>query len=135
MQNQPQARAATSAVAPIIHLDYPPAITADLLSGLIGQSVPTILANRSRAPHKLPPACVAPGTKQPVWLLTDVLAWLASHRERETAVDTPIAKDHKPRIVRAAKGRPAKTEQAEAKRLGLTVRELRSRSVQQGGAA
>lgn len=124
-----------SAVAPIIHLDFPPAITADRLSELIGQSIPTILANRSRARHKLPPACVAPGTKQPVWLLSDVLAWLASHRE------TPAPRPKRTPAPRAAmapnslRRRPTLVEQEEAKAAGFaSVKEFRRAQAQEGGA-
>lgn len=113
---------------------FPPAFQADVLSLLIGKSVAAILADRSRAPHKLPPACTPPGTRNPTWLLADVLAWLASHRE--PAAEPP------PRPRRAARrllktGRPTKVEQADAERLGITVKELRARQVEagEGGAA
>lgn len=129
MLEKTQTSQAAPAAAARIYLDFPPALTADLLSGLIGQSIPTILANRSRAPHKLPPACLPPGTKQPVWLLADVLAWLASHREPPTP--QPIT------VVASRRGSPTKVERAEATRLGITVRELRTRTAhaQKGGVA
>lgn len=64
---------------------FPPAFQADVLSLILGKSVAAILADRSRAPHRLPPACSPPGTRRPTWLLSDVLAWLAEHREAPVA--------------------------------------------------
>ena len=59
----------------------PPVIGYALLSSLLGRTVGTLQADRCRNPASLPPACTPPGTKQPLWLLSDVLAWLAEHRE------------------------------------------------------
>ena len=65
----------------VITVDFPPAFGYDHLSLLLGRSVASLQADRSRKPTTLPPACTPPGTKSPRWLLTDVLAWLAQHRE------------------------------------------------------
>lgn len=106
---------------------FPPAFGAEKLSQLILRDVATIFADRSRAPHKLPPACHVPGTQKPVWLLCDVLAWLASYREPVASVSPqPVVKPKANNL-----GRPTKAEQLEAKRLGITVRELRTGGVQE----
>ena len=102
---------------------FPPAFGADKLSQLILRDVQTIFADRSRAPHKVPPACVVPGTQKPVWLLSDVLIWLATYREQASPIpDQRAAKSKTP-----SPGRPTKAEQYEAELLGITIRELRSR--------
>lgn len=106
---------------------FPPAFGAEKLSQLILRDVATIFADRSRAPHRLPPACHVPGTRKPVWLLSDVLVWLASHREPTASeAPQPVAK-----LKVTNSGRPTKAEQLEAKRLGITVRELRTGGVQE----
>lgn len=105
---------------------FPPAFQADVLSLILGKSVAAILADRSRAPHRLPPACSPPGTRRPTWLLSDVLAWLAEHREAPVAA--PEHAPAKPPVAPRRSGRPTKVEQARAKLLGISVRELRERS-------
>lgn len=99
---------------------FPPVIGVDALSLLINKSPATILMDRSRAPHKLPPACMPPGTKQPLWLTTDVLEWLASHREAQEK-KKPTKREPQSKL-----GAPTKVERAEAGSLGLSVRELRA---------
>ena len=89
-----------SALGPVLGLNE--------LSQLIKKSPRSILADRSRAPHRLPPDCTPPGTRAPIWLLTDVLDWLKQYRhqpgERQTAVapTTPAP--------RRGPGRPTKAE-------------------------
>lgn len=84
--------------------DFPPVIGVDGLSALLDKSPATIFADRSRAPHKIPPACVAPGSKSPRWVTADVVAWLRQHQEAATpAPEKPAG----PRRV----GRPTKAEQ------------------------
>ena len=67
--------------SPLSTNNFLPVFGYDLLSVLLGRSVGTLQADRCRKPHTLPPACTPPGTKSPLWLLSDVLAWLESHRE------------------------------------------------------
>lgn len=102
---------------------FPPAFQADVLSLILGKSVAAILADRSRAPHRLPPACSPPGTRRPTWLLQDVLAWLAEHREAPVAAPERAAA--KAPVAPRRSGRPTKVEQARAKQLGISIRELR----------
>ena len=68
-----------------IHLNFPPSFGVGPLSGLIELSVKTVQTYRCTAKHRLPPACTPEGAKNPVWLLTDVLDWLARNREPATA--------------------------------------------------
>ena len=60
---------------------FPPVIGYVLLSVLLSRTVGTLQADRCRKPESLPPACTPPGTRQPLWRLDDVLAWLEEHRE------------------------------------------------------
>ena len=86
----PASVVADSAVASVIQSNWPPVLGVESLSQLILQSTPTILANRSRAPWKLPPSCTPTSTRQPLWLLTDVLVWIASFRVETTTA--PVLK-------------------------------------------
>lgn len=98
---------------------FPPAFGVDLLADLIDKTPAAILADRSRAPHRVPPACLPYGTQKPVWLLADVVAWLAEHRE--APVEAPAVEP----ALRAtrSRGRPTKAEAAR-----------RSAAAQEGGA-
>lgn len=109
----------------VLHTTFPPCFGVRGLSALIGKDVATILADRSRAPHRIPPACSPPGTRSPTWLLQDVLAWLAEHREAPAAA--PERASAKAPVAPRRSGRPTKVEQAEARQLGISVRELRER--------
>lgn len=64
--------------------DFPPVFGYGLLSLLLGRTVGTLQADRCRRPESLPPACTPPHTRQPLWLLVDVLDWLAQHRDLST---------------------------------------------------
>lgn len=83
---------------------FPPAFGYEGLSILLGRDVATLQNDKVRSPEKLPPACTPPGTRNPRWILTDVLEWLSSHRE-----------EIKPAIKR---GRPTKAEQIRKKLQG-----------------
>lgn len=84
--------------------EFPPVIGVDLLSLLLDKTPQTIFADRSRAPHKIPPACVAPGSKSPRWVTADVVAWLRQHQEAAAPAQ------EKPASARRV-GRPTKAEQ------------------------
>jgi hypothetical protein len=96
---------------PAIKVDFPPAFGYDHLSLLLGRSVASLQADRCRKPTTLPPACTPPGTKSPRWLLTDVLAWLAQHREMRGG--NRVAGGSMP----ARAGRPTKSQQVAARRV------------------
>lgn len=100
----------------------------DELSQLLHKHASTIIADRSRAPHRVPPSCEPPGCRTPLWIVSDVLAWLRSYqRQAVTAPTAPAAApttkcatntnttaDQAPR-----RGRPTKAEQA--RRAGLAA--------------
>ena len=103
---------------------FPPVLGVDHLSILLDKAPASIFADRSRAPHKIPPAFMPPGCKSPRWLLEDVIEWLKQHPEPQT----------KPRATDALKrgpGRPSKAERLSAAAAGLSIAEFRK---QQGGA-
>lgn len=115
----PKSASATSAVAHTIHINFPPAFGVGTLSQLIELSVKSIQTYRSRSPHKLPPACSLPDARNPVWLLTDVLDFLANHREPAPALPPPS----KPRATPAPNSlrrRPTLVEAEAARAAGYT---------------
>lgn len=90
------------------------------LSRVLRKSVSSILADRSRAPHRLPPACTPPGTRQPLWILDDVLDWLRGHREPAAPAsasaapqpaEAPTTTTTAPASAKRRRGRPTKAEQ------------------------
>lgn len=108
--------------APIL-VNFPPAFGVGGLSELIQLSVKSIQTYRTRAPHKLPPACSPPDAKFPVWLLADVLAWLATYRE--SAVGVPPRskkKEEEEKILPVPNSlcrRPTKVEEEAARLAGF----------------
>ncbi len=54
-----------------------------------------------REPHTLPPRIILPGNNRLLWLLSDVVSWLESHRE---PIQVAPAPKHR--------GRPTKEKQA-----------------------
>lgn len=92
---------------------FPPVLNLLQLAELIHKTPQSVLADRSRAPHRLPASCEPPGTKSPLWLLIDVLEWLASHRLPTVAAPTtPVAEVGTGSAPRPRRGRPTKAEQA-----------------------
>ena len=114
----------------VLQTNFPPCFGVRGLSALIGKDIATILADRSRAPHRLPPACSPPGTRSPTWLLSDVLAWLAAHREAPVVAPGHVSVERS--VAPGRGGRPTKIEQREAEKLGISVRDLRARRVDEG---
>lgn len=82
----------------------------DGLAELLGYTHSSIKSIRVRQPNRLPPACVPPGSRQPRWIVADVIAWLREHRERDAASE-PIAAP-KPHA-----GRPSKAQQIAKRQL------------------
>lgn len=73
--------------------------------GLLLKKTPAgILTDRCRAPHLIPPSCEPPGSKQPLWILEDVIAWLRTH-QRPTTSAPPLPPPP------SRRGRPTKREQ------------------------
>lgn len=96
---------------PALKVDFPPAFGYDHLSLLLGRSVPTLQMDRFRKPWTLPPACTPSGTKSPRWLLTDVLAWLAQHREAKAK-----NQQQQPQVEKKKVGAPTKAKRVAARR-------------------
>ncbi|MBN8767084.1 MAG: hypothetical protein J0I76_12245 [Thiobacillus sp.] len=90
---------------------FPPVLNVLQLAELIHKTPQSVLADRSRAPYRLPPACEPPGTKSPLWLLDDVLAWLAAHRQQPAAAPAAVI-DRRVGEPPRRRGRPTKAEQA-----------------------
>ncbi len=84
-------------------IHFPPVIGVSELSLLLGKTPMAILADRCRAPHRVPPSCEPPGSRQPLWILEDVIAWLRGHQRPVTPVPSPPPR----------RGRPTKREQLE----------------------
>ena len=57
-----------------------PTVSLRGLAELLCRSETTVRTDRTRCPESLPPACVLPGTKRPVWIVSDVMEWLRQHR-------------------------------------------------------
>ena len=89
--------------ANVPELKFPPVIGISELGILLKKTPVSIRADRCRAPHRLPPSCTPPGSRQPLWLLDDVLAWL---RQYQAAPATPPQPPRR-------RGRPTKREQLE----------------------
>ncbi|HJW27189.1 MAG TPA: hypothetical protein VJ576_20020 [Rhodocyclaceae bacterium] len=104
---------------------FPPIISATFLGLLLDKAPATIIADHSRAPEKLPPAFKPPGSKSPLWITEDVIAWLRKHpAEKGESSNTNGAGDHtKKRCV----GAPTKAERHAAAKAGLSVKEYRQR--------
>lgn len=94
------------------------------LSELLGRSPLSLQADFSRKPLSLPPAHLPPGTKNPLWILPEVLQWLAA-QPAKTLRPAPAALA----VAQARRrGRPTKAEQI------AREREL-ARLAVEGGAA
>ncbi len=85
-----------------------PVLDVDGLAQLLHRDRATILADRCRAPERVPPAHKARGTKEPLWLLDEVLAWLRAHPDSRA--------DAKP-AARRSPGRPRKADQVQRARV------------------
>lgn len=96
---------------PAFKVDFPPAFGYDHLSILLGRTVASLQRDRYRKPNTLPPACTPPGTKIPRWLLADVLAWLALHREAPGGKGGALCGGTATKV-----GRPTKSQQVAARR-------------------
>lgn len=92
---------------------FPPVVGVAELAFLLRKTPGVILADRSRAPHRIPPSCEPPGSKQPLWLLDDVLAWLRQYQR--PAASPPVAASTQAPTPRR-RGRPTKREQIERAR-------------------
>lgn len=102
----------------VIQTSYPPIIGIEELAQLLGKSPATLMADRVRAPERVPPSYTPPGGRAPRWLVSDVIAWLrGSH-----AASSPAPDDNEtsptPATAPRRRGRPTKAEQIARRREG-----------------
>lgn len=67
------------------YVHFPPIIGVDKLSQLLHRKASVISHDRCLRPHTLPPACVIPDTRKPLWVTEDVVNWLRQYKETSTA--------------------------------------------------
>lgn len=84
----------------------------DELSQLLHKNAATIIADRSRAPYRVPPSCEPPGSRTPLWIVEDVLNWLRSYQRPATLAPAPTAPRAEATDQPRKRGRPSKAEQA-----------------------
>lgn len=89
-------------------------IDIDGLSQLLHKNPATIKADRSRAPHRVPPSCEPPGSRVPLWIVEDVMNWLRSYQRPVVLTPEVPAAARSAAIPKPQKkrGRPTKVEQA-----------------------
>lgn len=61
-------------------METPQTIGVDELAVILQRAIATIKADVTRRPETLPPRLEIPGTRTPIWLVSDVKAWLEKHR-------------------------------------------------------
>lgn len=61
-------------------MNTPKTIGVEELATILQRAVATVKTDVSRRPETLPPRLAIPGTRTPIWLLSDVLDWLERHR-------------------------------------------------------
>lgn len=115
-----------SASAVQIVLNFPPVVGYDGLSRLLGRTVQTLQADRCRNPASVPPASTPPGSRTPLWVVAEVIAWLQQHRESGARQATSKRR-------KAGPGAPTKAEKIAASEVGLSVKEWRALQ-KEGGA-
>lgn len=97
----------------VIQTSYPPIIGIEELAQLLGKSPATIMADRVRAPERVPPSYTPPGGKAPRWLVSDVIAWLRGAASSPAPDDDGTTPATAPR-----RGRPTKAETIARRRKG-----------------
>jgi hypothetical protein len=68
----------------------PPVFGVELHGNLLKKSPSSIFADRCRAPEKLQPSYLKPGSKSPNWILADVIPWLCSHPDAHQKNDKMV---------------------------------------------
>ncbi len=118
----------TSQSVPVVQvvLNFPPVVGYEGLGQLLNKTVQTLQADRSRNPDSVPPASTPPGSRTPLWIVADVIAWLQQHKDQPATRRAPKRK--------AGPGASTKPERLAAQAAGLTVTEWRAQQAQ-GGAA
>ena len=81
---------------------FPPVIGIELLSKLLQRTERVISIDRCSRPDTLPPACIIPNTRRPLWVTADVISLLQQFREE------PVVKLGAPTKATRVKKREAK---------------------------
>lgn len=112
---------------PVVQLlfNFPPVVGYQGLAQLMGRSVQSLQADRCRNPESVPPASTPPGCRTPLWVVTDVIAYIQQHKARGGA-----RKAHK-RV--PGRGASTKAERLAATQAGLSVREWRAAQAKKEG--
>jgi hypothetical protein len=63
-------------VAVQVVFNFPPVVGYPGLANLMGRSVQTLQSDRCRNPESVPPACSPHGSRTPLWVVSDVIAWI-----------------------------------------------------------
>lgn len=96
-------------------LNFPPVVSYDGLSLLMGKTVQTLQSDRCRNPESVPPASTPPGSRTPLWSVGEILMWLQQHKERARDRKSPTP----PKSV-LGRGASTKVERVAAQEVGLT---------------
>lgn len=106
--------------SPVVQVvfNYPPVVGYQGLAQLMGRSVQTLQADRCRNPDSVPPASIPPGCRTPLWLVSDILAYIQHHKAR-----VGVRTTHKRT---SGRGASTKAERLAAAEAGLSVREWRA---------
>jgi len=101
------AEAADTAAWPIggiVVQSLPPTLNLYQLSELLHRAPATILSDRTRAPHRVPPAVEIPDARALCWLTTTVVDWMLNPADKSR------------RMPHRRPGRPKKAEQIASQR-------------------
>lgn len=98
--------------------NFPPVVGYQGLAELMGRSVQTLQSDRCRNPDSVPPASTPPGSRTPLWVVSDVIAWIQQHKARVGVL--------KPHTRVSGRGASTKAERLAAREAGLSVREWRA---------
>ena len=88
---------------------FPPVVDIHGLSILLNKKPSVISIDRCNRPHTLPPACIAPDTRKPLWIVEDVIDWLRKHKEIEQPKKRLGAPTKAERIAKRAAQQQSKT--------------------------
>lgn len=61
-------------------MEHPETIGVEELATILQRAIATVKTDVTRRPDTLPPRLEIPGTRTPLWLVTDVKEWLERHR-------------------------------------------------------
>lgn len=126
LEKTPAAAATAAGLQPQQAQIFPLIVSYEGLSQLLHRSVGTLQTDACRRPGSLPPACTLPGSRTPLWVVEDVIAWVRAHRDNpDTSRLSPVKR-------RAGPGASTKAERLAAQAAGLSVKEWRAIQVKGG---